>query len=114
MAKRTRQLFQEAKRSQVMDDLTRKGTTPPDMIEQIAGHGDLLGVDGDETSAATPEALTSEDADESDMQPQEQEPEVARRRRVDGGANFEVSCPCAPPPGGVGCAVPAVIQQTPP
>jgi hypothetical protein len=35
MAQRTRQLFQEAKKAKVMEDLTRLGQTPPDFIEQI-------------------------------------------------------------------------------
>jgi len=71
MAKRTRQLFQEAKRAQVMDELTRSGTTPPDMIEQIAGQGDLLGLDGDEMSAAASEATSEHPEDECDIKPQE-------------------------------------------
>ena len=96
MAKRTRQLFQEAKRAQVMDELTRSGTTPPDMIEQIAGQEDLLGLDGDEMSAAASEATTEHPEDECDIKPQEAE--AARRRAAGGAANFEVSCPCAPPP----------------
>lgn len=35
MAKRTRQLFAEAKKAKVMEDLTRTGHAPPEFIEQM-------------------------------------------------------------------------------
>ena len=59
MAQRTRQLFQEAKKAKVMEDLTRLGQTPPDFIESIIDEKQHIILEDREPKAVTDEAAAA-------------------------------------------------------